>query len=235
MKKKLILIIPLCVLSLLILMSIMLPHWLQGSGTSITVVNESNEVDMESNTGEMDIDLTSDEKVKLVEPNIYDQQILGNETQIEEFINIKKNTLVNKNLKQQVIEDEMRVEENKEIKNSTEDIVEIPIQDSIAEPSEDVEENVLAIPVELPTENQETSTWIDEQLQAYEGQIDEVDIDTAIGIMNKLDIDYLNGLAADGLTGEEKTLVKAHLNQRLSGGEYATALALYKEYIGLIQ
>ena len=84
-------------------------------------------------------------------------------------------------------------------------------------------------------EPQDTVSWLDEQLAEYEGQVEEVDIETGIAIIEKLDVDYLNGLSEEGLTQEERIAVKTHLNEQLSESEYATALALYREYIGLLQ
>ena len=199
--------------ALLIGLSLSLPSLLQGTGASI----EQKEVQEEAERAE------EAEKAE----------------RAEEAIQAEEDQVV------AVVEESEVIAETPEDEEATaqpeqQEIVTEPDTTTQAEATPPVAETTEDLPVEVieevPEEAvQDTTTWLDEQLAEYEGQIEEVDIETGVAIIEKLDMEYLNALAAEGLTGEERTAVKEHLHMQLSEDEYATALALYREYIGLLQ
>lgn len=226
-------------LTVLVILSLVIPRLVQPSGAilvqeaenDITVdydatpeENSSQEHNVEDETVSKETMTTPEEKVDIVEEVTEDDQPLTvdhEETQEVQDVSTEESN-----------EDPLPDQENQVSNNQQNQSVETgQTTDEV-----DVVVEEATDPVSETTDvSQDTGDWLDEQLEAYEGQIEEVDIEVGLAIIEKLDIEYLNELSTEGLTNEEKAEVKSHLNERLTESEYATALALYREYIGLLQ
>ncbi len=76
--------------------------------------------------------------------------------------------------------------------------------------------------------------WVQDQINANRDQISDDDLYAGAAIYNALDTDFLFGLAADGLTEDEKVEVKAYLEATLTPNETALAMELYMKYAHLL-
>ncbi|PKM57728.1 MAG: hypothetical protein CVU98_04535 [Firmicutes bacterium HGW-Firmicutes-3] len=87
---------------------------------------------------------------------------------------------------------------------------------------------------EVITEKIVKDQWVNQKIQIHKDQISDSDLGTGAGIYNKLDTNYLFGLAEGGLTLEEEEEVKAYLRANLSEAELGTAIELYSKYVHLL-
>ncbi len=212
MKGKHYILIPICGLAIVLGVSLMIPRWVQGRGTTIQL-SEPVETDTQTTTKEPVTEPTSEEHS--------DDKAQTEATTAE--------TTLEPETSEAVTQQETTQDPTTEKENETTAKTASTTTQAMTEPT-----TAAVMTVVIP-ETQDTVDWIDEQLAEYEGQIEEVDIETGKAIIAKLDIDYLNSLSEDGLTEEERQLAKDHLHSRLNDDEYATALSLYRQYIGLLQ
>ena len=61
------------------------------------------------------------------------------------------------------------------------------------------------------------------------------DFSRGMALVSRVDMGYVSGLMAGGLTPEEKSELKAYLTSRFSGSEIAEGLALYSKYSYLLR
>lgn len=227
--------------------AMLLPGWLQGSGTTIERLEavESHRDEPEetpvttveaSEPGSHVTEETVAEDIEIITETESDEEASTPENQGDAVTSDEDKPLVESGIQDN--DSPMAATASLASEPVVTPIVETVMEPEVEEQADDlkeateqtVTEKEVAVEAEV-----DTATWLDEQLAEYEGQIEEVDVETGVAIIEKLDIDYLNSLASEGLTEEEKEAVKAHMHSRLTEDEYATALALYREYIGLIQ
>lgn len=77
--------------------------------------------------------------------------------------------------------------------------------------------------------------WVNQKISENREEIADADLYSGAGIYDKLDTDYLFGLATDGLTAEEEADAKAYLANNLSESELSIAIDLYNKYVHLLQ
>lgn len=102
------------------------------------------------------------------------------------------------------------------------------------EASEETEAPVELVEPKEPSEQIVKDAWIQEKIDENRDQIDDGELYTGAAIYNQLDTAYLFEFAAGGLTEEEKLQVKAYLEANLLPSEIETAMALYYEYVHLL-
>ncbi len=169
-------------------------------------------------------------------PNTSIQQEITTQLKAAEDISVvEETTVIEETTESEELEDETTEAETTVAEAEDETVTSIEDETVAQETTTTVVPEPTTEATIVDEEPQDTVTWLDEQLAEYEGQVEEVDVEIGIAIIEKLDIDYLNSLAEDGLTEEERSAVKEHLTSRLTEGEYATALRLYREYVELLQ
>ncbi len=84
------------------------------------------------------------------------------------------------------------------------------------------------------TESVVKDAWVNQKISDNREEISDADLYTGAEVYNKLDTNYLFGLAGDGLTSDEEAEVKAYLTDNLSDGELAIAVELYNKYVHLL-
>lgn len=76
--------------------------------------------------------------------------------------------------------------------------------------------------------------WVNNIINENIDSIAEDDLEAGTPIYNKLDTDYLLGLAEDGLTDEEREEAMAYLEEALTEDELAVMMILMDRYLGLV-
>lgn len=76
--------------------------------------------------------------------------------------------------------------------------------------------------------------WINEKINQNREKIDDSDLSRGAAIYNRLDTDFIFGLADGGLTDEERKQVNDYLKSQLEGADYEIAQNLYYKYVGLL-
>ncbi len=95
---------------------------------------------------------------------------------------------------------------------------------------DDIEKEVLGESVKQEPQKPEID---DKELDAYEKiskEASQKEMSDGLAIIRKLDISYIVSLLSEGLTAEEKGLIKSHVYQRLTRAEISRALELYQKY-----
>lgn len=84
------------------------------------------------------------------------------------------------------------------------------------------------------TEQVVKDAWVNQKIAENREEISESDLYAGANIYNKLDTNYLFGLAEDGLTVEEEAEVKEYLSSNLADDELGVALDLYNRYVNML-
>lgn len=87
---------------------------------------------------------------------------------------------------------------------------------------------------EVVTEKVVKDQWVNQKIHAHKDQISDTDLSAGAGIYNRLDTNYLFGLAEGGLSVDEEKEVKEYLRANLSEEELGTAIELYNKYVHLL-
>ncbi len=77
--------------------------------------------------------------------------------------------------------------------------------------------------------------WINEKINSNRDKINDGDLARGADIYNRLDTDFIFGLADGGLTDIERKQVDEYLKSQLQGADYEIAQNLYYKYVGLLK